>query len=95
MAYEKQSELRDLLAQLYPREDEARRVASDAGLPVGRIVFSSSAQTRWHNVLEEAAKTRWGVQAVRQVAAHEYPEYFSGAGPAGAEPLVARSSADA
>lgn len=46
--------LRDALAILYPEEQSARVVVDDAGLAPTQILFSSRAQTNWHNILTEA-----------------------------------------
>lgn len=45
---------RDILAELYPTEQDARVVVYDSGLVPMRITFSSRAQTNWHNILTEA-----------------------------------------
>ena len=48
--------LRDALAELYPTEARARRVAFDAGLNLDQIAFNESAKTFWHAILQEAKK---------------------------------------
>lgn len=47
------AQLRDVLAELYPREEDARLVAHDAGLDEKLITFSPRAQTNWHNILAD------------------------------------------
>ena len=51
------SELRNILAQLYPGVDAARRISQDAGLDLNRIVFSGAAIDIWNNILIEAQHT--------------------------------------
>jgi hypothetical protein len=47
--------LRDLLAQFYPDESSARRIAAQAHLDSARIHFSARAVDSWHAILTEAA----------------------------------------
>ena len=46
--------LREILANLYPTVDDARRVAADAGLRTVQIEFVNKAITTWFNILEHA-----------------------------------------
>jgi len=48
--------LRDVLADLYPEENDARVVVADAGLDAKQIPFSARAQTNWHNILAAAIR---------------------------------------
>jgi tetratricopeptide (TPR) repeat protein len=48
--------LREALAELYPKEQDAVVVVTDAGLDARQIAFSSRAQTNWHNILTEAIR---------------------------------------
>jgi len=48
--------LRNALAALYPKEEDARVVVDDAGLPAANISFCARAQTNWHNILAEAVR---------------------------------------
>jgi hypothetical protein len=48
--------LRNILAFLYPEEQDARRIVDDAGLPSIQITFRSSAVIIWHNILTEAIR---------------------------------------
>lgn len=48
--------LRGALAELYPKEEDARVVVDDAGVDASQIAFSTRAQTNWHNILAEAAR---------------------------------------
>ena len=66
--------LRDVLADLYPEERDARVVAADAGLGTQRIAFDPRAQTNWHHILTEAVQaTR--VDALWTVVLSAYGEY--------------------
>jgi hypothetical protein len=49
--------LRDVLAQLYPDEASARRIAAQAHLDSTRIHFAPRAVDGWHAILTEAAHT--------------------------------------
>ena len=64
--------LRVALARLYPDVRNARRVARDAGLDVGRIDFAGSAADVWFYVIGEAEKAR-RVDALLAVVRDEYP----------------------
>lgn len=66
-------ELRAKLVRLYPRENDARRVARDANVPLDHIDWNGSAVDFWFAVLDEAGK-RGLVTAIEQVASEEYPE---------------------
>jgi hypothetical protein len=68
--------LRRRLAHLYPDQDDARRVVGDAKLPVGRIDFGGSPETRWQRVLDEANKHADGVERVLAAVKEEYPDAF-------------------
>jgi V8-like Glu-specific endopeptidase len=65
--------LRDVLAGLYPTVTESRQVVVQAGLNPLRIAFDPKAVTNWFHILEEAQKHN-KVQAIVQVARDEYPE---------------------
>jgi hypothetical protein len=63
--------LRDALAQLYPDEASARRIADQAQLDGTRIHFSTRAVDSWHAILTEAAHAG-GLEKVIQAAQQEY-----------------------
>ena len=65
--------LRDVLAGLYPTVQDARRVVVDARLNPAFIAFAPKAINNWFNILQEAQK-RHKVEAIVQVAHDEYPE---------------------
>jgi len=65
--------LRDVLAGLYPTVAESRQVVVQAGLKPARIAFDPKAVTNWFNILEETQKHD-KVEAIVQVARDEYPE---------------------
>lgn len=46
--------LNELLANLYPSEADARRLATKAGLRQARIDFAGSSLSRWFNILDHA-----------------------------------------
>lgn len=61
--------LRDVLAQFYPDESSARRIAAQAYLDSARIHFSARAVDSWHAILTEAAhagRMEGVIQAVEQ-----------------------------
>jgi len=65
------SNLRNILAQLYPDEASTRRVAHDAGLSATRISFSAIAINTWHTILTEAENVN-KVDALLDVVLEEY-----------------------
>jgi V8-like Glu-specific endopeptidase len=65
--------LRDVLAALYPTVQDSITVADAAGLPRARIRFDPSATNNWHSILDEAIKHQ-NVPAVIEVARRDYPE---------------------
>jgi V8-like Glu-specific endopeptidase len=67
------TELRKLLAALYPTESDQRRLATEAKLTVGAIPFASSAYNSWHQILHHAKHNR-GVEALLALALDEFPE---------------------
>jgi hypothetical protein len=50
------SQLRDVLAGLYPTQEDAGLVVADAGLDAQHIAFSAKAVNNWQAILEEAQK---------------------------------------
>jgi hypothetical protein len=66
------TKLRNLFAELYPTEQLSRQVLAQAGLPTGRIQFSSAATSNWHSILTEA-NLRDQVSALVDIACEEYP----------------------
>jgi len=67
------TELRKLLAALYPSEADQRRIATEAKLTVGSIPFASAAYNSWHQILHHAKHNR-GVEALLALARDEFPE---------------------
>ena len=52
------TELRKLLAALYPTEVDQRRLATEAKLVTGAIPLGSSAFNNWHHILQHARHNR-------------------------------------
>jgi V8-like Glu-specific endopeptidase len=67
------SNLRDVLAGLYPTVNDSRRVIEDAGLNPVYISFDNKAINNWQNILREAQR-RDKVQNIIEVARSDYPE---------------------
>jgi V8-like Glu-specific endopeptidase len=67
------TELRKLLAALYPSDSDQRRLASEAKLTVGAIPFGSSAYNNWHQILSHAKNNR-GVLPLLALALEEFPD---------------------
>jgi V8-like Glu-specific endopeptidase len=67
------TELRKLLAALYPTEADQRRLATEAKLVTGAIPLGSSAFNNWHHILQHARHNR-GVEALVSLALDEFPE---------------------
>jgi hypothetical protein len=63
--------LRDVLAQLYPDESSARRMAAQAHLDSARIHFSARAIDSWHAIMTEASHAGM-VERVIDAAQREY-----------------------
>ena len=53
--------LRSLLAELYPTEGDAHRAVDDAGLRDMHIEFGGSAANMWHSILRDADRRRLAV----------------------------------
>lgn len=71
--------LRAVLSTLYPIQQDARRVVTDAGLNLAYFQFSDKAVDNWHNILTEA-KNHNGINAILDIALSEYganPELIS------------------
>jgi hypothetical protein len=64
--------VRRILAELYPRTADARRIATDAGISTARIDFNGDAETTWFHVYTEAGRQDRR-DALLAVAAGEYP----------------------
>lgn len=63
--------LRNALANLYPNEASARRIATQARLALSRLQLSGVAVDNWHAILKEAEKTA-AVEDVIAVVEGEY-----------------------
>lgn len=48
--------LRDVLAQMSPRRDEAEIIVDDAGIPRERVRFSDQADVNWHEIVKVAER---------------------------------------
>ncbi len=68
------TQIRDLLAELYPDEDSSRVVVDEAAIPAGRIKFKIDSRTNWHNILKEA-DLRGMVPAILAVARKDFPNH--------------------
>ncbi len=65
--------LKSVLASLYPTIPDSRRVVDDAGIPSAQIAFYPKAALNWHAILEEANR-RQSVDKIIRVALEDYPE---------------------
>jgi hypothetical protein len=65
------NELRQVLAELYPGPPETRVLLETAGVPTGKVLLETAAQTRWHNVLREV-HLQGSVEAILSAAQAEY-----------------------
>jgi len=63
-----------ILADLYPREQQSRRVVDMAGIPSGNIAFSSAARDNWYNILRET-NNQGRMESLIQVVVDEFPEH--------------------
>lgn len=63
------TELRNVLATLYPDPSSARRIVQDAGINLSRLRLKDHAVNNWHEILNEATKqgvTKNLIDTVRQ-----------------------------
>lgn len=67
------TDLRTILATLYPTVDDARRVVVDAGLNSLTIAFDAKAILNWQHILEEALRCN-RIGELLQVVRLDYPE---------------------
>lgn len=67
------TQLRKLLAALFPTELDQRRIATDAGLTIAAIALGSSAFNNWHQILHYANHNA-KVGALLRLAREEYPD---------------------
>lgn len=67
------TELRKLLAALYPTEADQRRLATEARLTVGAIAFSSAAYNSWHAILQHARNNQ-RLEPLLALALEEFPD---------------------
>jgi formylglycine-generating enzyme required for sulfatase activity len=65
--------LRNILAELYPDEESMRRLMADAGINVTRIKLTSTPVNNWHAILAEAEKLG-NIDALLAVLLGEYGE---------------------
>ena len=73
MAWDKNlTPLREVFADLYEKEVDARRVAGEADLNVGNVTFSAQANNNWYAILGEAEK-QGKVESLIDIGIKEYP----------------------
>ncbi len=66
--------LRKILAALYPREADQRRLVRDAELDEAAIAFDASAANSWSAILSYAKNRAGRVDALLAIAVDEHPE---------------------
>jgi len=62
---EKLTALTYVLADRYPFKEDAAPVVKRAGLSLIRIAFSNKATTNWHNIIDEARRTRRVLELIK------------------------------
>lgn len=65
--------LRRVLAELYPREPDQRRIVADAGLSAASIGFEPGADNTWFSILDHAKRLK-RLDAVLSCVHEEYPD---------------------
>jgi V8-like Glu-specific endopeptidase len=65
--------LKDVLADLYPLKEDSIRIIRDAELILADISFNDRARTNWSNILDEANK-RGKVANIINAALRQYPD---------------------
>jgi hypothetical protein len=66
--------LRKILAAIYPREADQRRLVRDAGLDESLIAFDRSAANSWSEILTDASHRRGKVDTLLRLTRDEHPE---------------------
>ena len=66
-------QLRRVLALLYPRETDQRRIVTDAGLPEAAFGFEASADNTWFNILRRVNNAQ--LDALLGHVLEEYPDH--------------------
>jgi len=66
--------LRDILAELSPIEDDARRLIKDAHLPETEINFSGSASNFWTSIIDRADKDEMLISLI-ETALDNFPRH--------------------
>ncbi|MBX3009930.1 MAG: hypothetical protein KF832_00435 [Caldilineaceae bacterium] len=66
--------LRNVLATLYPLQEDIHRIIADAGLDPAYIQLSTKAINHWHNILTEADK-RGRMEPLIAVVQNEFDAY--------------------
>jgi V8-like Glu-specific endopeptidase len=66
--------LNDVLADLYPTIDDARRIVVCAGIRAAMVRYNNAALINWFNILEEAGKGK-KEQAALDCALADYPDH--------------------
>jgi V8-like Glu-specific endopeptidase len=72
--YKTLADLIEILANLYPQEADARRIAAKAGLKTAQIDFTGSSVSRWYHVVYNA-EPRNKVDHIVAAALEENPEF--------------------
>ena len=67
------AQLRDALAELYPEEQDAHVILSDAGVDARRITFSARTRTNWHNILTETIRQN-RLNPLLEIVHKDYPD---------------------
>ena len=67
------TELRNVLAELYPLMDDIPRIIADAGFQIQKVTFEKRTLDYWNNILKFAADQN-GVPDLMGVVRRDYPE---------------------
>ncbi|MGY4617627.1 V8-like Glu-specific endopeptidase [Bradyrhizobium sp. USDA 4472] len=70
--YQALAQLNEILANLYPLDSDARRIATKVGLRTAFITFESKAISTWFNILQYA-KPQGKTDAIVDAALEEFP----------------------
>ena len=69
------TDLRIILADLYPDRDSIVRVLADADFSITNVNLSDKMVNSWHNILDEARKHEGAIKRIIEIARRDYPGY--------------------
>lgn len=65
---------RESLANIYPKEDDARQVVTDVHMKTAQVAFSNKSISTWYHILERAKLERGRLHEIYSYALKENPD---------------------